>query len=261
MTFGNQQGMSPVTIEDQSLPIVDYHMTMLIDTGALNVAAVLNSEILNINMPTLPVIGDTIILKNPGGDQYYLGTIVTVTPDGGDNYTLDVDTPLDFAFQTDAATTLEADDMAVDGSSTIAEFRLSAVGLAVDTEFHVVRVAASMLSTGPMDDGLFGDQVALPKGIVFRTENDFTKNIFNAKTNGEIKEHAYDLEYADKAPSGQFGMTFRRTFGGQEKNGVVVLVAAKDGEAFKCLIQDDLTGLISFKIAAQGHVLRTGIGL
>jgi hypothetical protein len=63
----------------------------------------------------------------------------------------------------------------------------------------------------------------------------------------------YDTAYADKRPSGSFGFKFRRTFGGQGKNGVVIRLTAIHGDSLKLIIQDDLTGLDDFYIVAQGH--------
>lgn len=261
MTFGNQQGIRNVSLQDEIEPVVDLHLTREIDSGVLRTAGTLNSETIEITISTLPVVGDLIILKDPTGDAFFQGGITAVTPIVGNDYDLDLDTPLDFAFQTDAILTLESNDMAVDGSVTIQEFKISPVGLAADVEWHVLRVLASLLSDGQMDDGLFGNLPPLTNGFVLRSENGFTKNIFNARTNGEVREHVFDFEYADKAPAGLFGLSYRRAFGGQDKNGIALRIAVSEGEGFKCLIQDDLTGLTAFRMVAQGHTLRTGIGL
>lgn len=47
----------------------------------------------------------------------------------------------------------------------------------------------------------------------------------------------------------------RRSFGGQDKNGVVIRVDGDLGESLELLIQDDLTGLETFRIVVQGHVV------
>ena len=88
---------------------------------------------------------------------------------------------------------------------------------------------------------------------MFRKENDdgtFT-NYWNIKNNGEIGEMCYDKNYDDKAPAGLYGLTARLTFGGQSKIGVVIRLT--EGEELQLVVQDDLTGLESFRIMAEGH--------
>ena len=65
----------------------------------------------------------------------------------------------------------------------------------------------------------------------------------------------YDVVYSDKAPAGYFGLNFRRTFGGQNKNGVVIRLCADDSDTLQVIIQDDLTDLDDFSVIAQGHIV------
>jgi hypothetical protein len=43
------------------------------------------------------------------------------------------------------------------------------------------------------------------------------------------------------------------TYAGQNKHGVTLRIGG--GEAIECIIQDNLTGLLSFKIIACGHIV------
>ena len=49
-------------------------------------------------------------------------------------------------------------------------------------------------------------------------------------------------------------MTSRRTFGGQNKNGIVIRLKGDDNDELQAIIQDDLTDLDHFHVIAQGHV-------
>ena len=109
-----------------------------------------------------------------------------------------------------------------------------------------------------MDDGKFGGITGgLTNGIFFRVKNGTTKNIFNAKTNGDLAAHMFDLNYVDDTlgPSGQYGLRGRRTFGGQSKNGVVIRLNSETNDIFECVVQDDLTDLTNFQIIVQGHIV------
>lgn len=258
MTIGNSRGTRDVAVQDQATEIVDLHLTALIDAATITAGVTINDTTISINTPTAPLVGDTLDLKDVDGAAFYQGEIIAVTPTGGGDYDVDLDTPVDFGFSTSDIAELRSKDLAVDGSITPVDFIISPVGLVTKMEWDITRLTASMLSTGAMGDGLFGDLASLAKGIVIRSENGITKNIFNAKTNGEIKERAFDLIYSDKPPAGQFGLTFRRSFAGQEKNGVVVRLMGDVGDGLKIIVQDNLSTLVSFRTVAQGHIVELG---
>ena len=62
-----------------------------------------------------------------------------------------------------------------------------------------------------------------------------------------------DFEKIDKiAQSGTYGVKGRLTFGGQNKLGVVIQLGID--EDLEMIVQDDLTGLVDFRVVAEGHV-------
>lgn len=159
-----------------------------------------------------------------------------------------IDRPIDFVYP--AATTLGRitnSNMAVNGSVTPQIF----TARAGSTPLDFVRFLVTMLDDTSMDDGKFGGITALSNGLVFRIVNSFQKTIFNFKTNGDIAQFCYDTNYASKAPGGQYGFNARITFGGQSKHGVVLRLTTND--VLQWVVQDDLTGLNSLRIAGEGH--------
>jgi len=78
-------------------------------------------------------------------------------------------------------------------------------------------------------------------------------NLWNVKSNGQIRLLCFDGNYSDKAPAGSYGFNFRNTYAGPSKHGVTIRLM--DGETLEILIQDSLTGLESFKMMAQGHIV------
>lgn len=105
-----------------------------------------------------------------------------------------------------------------------------------------------------MDDTKFGGITALTRGIVLRkkkSDNTYL-NFFNVKDNGSLGDLSVKKEYASKAGSGLYGLTACICWAGQENHGVVNRLEMN--ESIELLIQDDLTGLASFKATVHGHL-------
>ncbi len=195
------------------------------------------------------LVGDDIgLFQNSSNPSSYFAKIKSISSN-----TITMDTPMDTVFDMvgNSPVLFELEcDLAVDGSSTRAVF--AAINDS-DVPIDITRIILHMTDGTSMDDGKFGGIAALTNGCVLRkkkTDGTFT-NYFNVKTNGEISEICYDKSYDDKAPSGVYGFSARLTFGGQSKVGVVIRL--HKNEELQWLVQDNLTGLESFTIMAEGH--------
>ena len=104
-----------------------------------------------------------------------------------------------------------------------------------------------------MDSGKFGGIAAITKGIVIRRKNSVYFNTINAKTNGELDLKGFVVKYDPKAPSGVYGMTATKTYNSQQGAGCAILVDGDKNEELQIIIQDNLTGLTSFRAIAIGH--------
>lgn len=254
-TSGNQLSSENVISRDPDTEIVDLYMTEEIESISLTAALSVDDAIACVDSPvTPPVVGNMLEIKDIGGTAFYQGGILGVTPTGGDEYDLDLDTPLDFPFGMGASIMLGTREMNVDGSVTPRTFLVSPEGLEAGTQWDVTRIIFHIQGALAMDDGKFGDQSALAKGVIVRAGDGFSKNIMNAKTNGEFTERSFDREYSAFPPVSKTSVIIRRTFGGNEKNGVVLRISADTGDGVKCIVQDDLTAVDLFRITVQGHV-------
>lgn len=193
-------------------------------------------------------LDDEILLLDTVGDRALQATVRNVATN-----TITIDRPIDHVYP--SASTLGrivTSNMAVDGSTTPEIFTFRAGADAVD----IVRLIITMLGgSTAMDDGKFGNISALTNGMVLRIYNGLHKTIFNFKTNRDIKQFCYDVQYSDNAPAGSTGLSARITFGGQDKHGVVLRVS--DDDVIQWVIQDDLTGLTNLTGSAQGHKVTT----
>lgn len=239
-----------VNIQDQHSEIVDlYFHTHISGTYGINTNTTIDTYTIIIDSTVLPVVGNLICLKESG--RYMQAAIISFT--GANPYTLTLDSPLEYAFTTGGIVSLTEHDAAIDGSGTPVAYHITPPA---GVEWDVVRVMFYIEDSTAMDDGLFGGAAALTNGIVLRLKDGIYHNIFNAKTNGEFAQRAYDRSYISKPPAGTgHSMVVRRTFGGQSKNGVTIRLDGDSGDDLELIVQDDLTVLDHFHILAQGHVV------
>jgi hypothetical protein len=253
--FHDTRGNVQVVIQDQFTDIVDLQVSIPIDTADIVINTAIDDTVVRIDSATTPVVGDLLCLKEFGGTKFFQGEILVVTPIGGTVYDVTVDSPLDFAYTTAHGCSLRDKNLNKDGSVTPVIAELSPEGLIA--AWDITRMIVFISDGTSMDISTFGGLPALTRGVVFRKKNTTFKNIFNAKSNGDFGLHSYDITFDDRAAAGFFGFRSRRSFSGQDKNGVTIRLDPNESpdDAFQTIIQDDLTGLIDFRVVIQGHVV------
>lgn len=181
-----------------------------------------------------------------GEGRFYFGT--QIGPPAGNVITLD--TPIDFDFQIGDVVLPLSTDLAIDGSATPQVFSIQAGDV---LDIHITRLSGTMTHATAGDLSKFGNIAALAKGIVIRRVDGTTQNIFNAKSNAELKTLCGgDLEFDTAQGGAPDGTSFRYTFNGPDKQGTTIALMA--GDSLDLIIQDNLAGLTSFGILAQGHI-------
>lgn len=246
-------GAMPINIQDQTSEIIDLHLTQIIDTLTIDVNTAIDDVVVRISSDTLPVVGNVVCFKE--GTAFYQGEILAVSLVAGTQYDITLDTPLDYAYTTAGGCSLRSEDLNVNGSVTKQIFAISPANLQAGTKWDIVRIIFVITDDVVMDDEKFGGLTALTNGIVLRRVDGTYKNIFNVKTNADFIAHSYDVDYSAKAPAGFYGFRCRRTFGGQDKNGVVIRLDADTSDELQVIVQDDLSALTRFHVIVQGHVV------
>lgn len=254
----NQRDSVNVEIQDQHSEVIDLLLSELIDDVTIITDTLIDDTDIDIETTgSVPAVGNLVCFKEQ--TAFYQGFILAVTPIAGNQYTITMDTPLDYAYTTAGGCSTRNANIAVDGSVTPRVFAVSNDGLTVD--WDITRMSMIMLGSGPVadpepDDTRFGTTLPLTKGVVFRSVNGVHKNIFNAKTNADIKLHCGgDLSYQPSNKNGEYSVDARRTFNGQEKNGVTMRLIAADEDQFQIIVQDNLSGMSTFYVNVQGHVV------
>lgn len=237
-----------INVQDQSTRVFVASMSQEEASTTISAPTAIDDYSYSVTDPTGFVIGGYVSIFDLISDRFYVGEITNVAAS-----VITVDTPLDFAFPAGSFATSGTTNMAVNGSPGSPEiFGLRNTEDAVGKTFDITRIMFVCLTNGNIDLSMFGDIAGgLTNGIVFRKKDGIYNNIFNAKTNADLKNLMYDFQIQLAAGSAQDGFTGRLTFSGQDKMGVVIRLAP--GEDIQMIIRDDLSSLENFRIIAQGH--------
>jgi hypothetical protein len=242
-----------VFVQDQHTPLIQFPMQVQnLTVTTLTAATVIDARLIQVTDASIFTAGDLITLISEEG-RFYQGRVLSKAVND-----ITVDTPLDYAFQTATTEAISGtDEMSVDGSGTPVTFKVrgKAGSINVPVTLDITRLIGTMLTaTAPALDE-FGDLTALTNGMVLRSTNGIISNIHNVKTNLEISARCYDYDVivATNPGVGVWGIKWRMTFAGQSKHGVTVRLEAD--ESLDYIIQDDISGLTSLKIIAEGHIV------
>jgi hypothetical protein len=237
--------------QDQTTDVVIANFNKVTNNTTLNGAVAIDDRTIVVTSATGIAVGSYIILFDSGGERFstFYATVVVGT-------TITLDSPLDYAYPDGTFVDVAITDLSVNGAVTPQVFGLRGIGAppGVDINFHVTRIIFEMITDAIVDLSKFGDQAPLTNGLLLRTRNTRYKNIFNVKTNAEIAGIMYDWNpFAKLNPvQGVDGFVARLTFGGPSKIGVVIDLPI--GDDLEVHVQDDLSGITSFKMWAEGHI-------
>lgn len=239
-----------VNIQDQYTPTLILPMALELGMTTTTANTVIDEYTITVSDPTEFIIGRHFRIINSNADRYYFGTILDVVGN-----LITVDTPFDFIYSAGSEATSSSINMNVNGSVTPVTFVLRTGSPSIPSAVDVTRIIITCITDTSIDLGKFGDLPALTRGIVFRRVDGVIQNIFNAKSNADIANIAYDFTVYDATnPSqGVDGFVSRLTFAGQNKIGVVLRIGQNDN--LEMIIQDDLTGLLKLSVILEGHVV------
>lgn len=246
-----ENGGVPVNLQDQtSQSIIVPFVNKLSDTS-LTADTVIDAYTVSVVSVTNMSVGDHIRIINAAADKFYFGTILAINA-----LVVTVDTPLDFVYVSGSNVTGSNINMAVNGSVTPVTFCLRTGSPSIPSEVDITRFVLQCQAESAVDLNKFGDLAALTNGLVLRRVNGEISNILNVKSNAELSGIAYDWQpYTASNPAQAVdGFACRLTFAGQNKIGVVIRIGQDENLEF--IVQDDLTGLTSLIITAEGHVVQ-----
>lgn len=236
------------TVPDPRINLMlPFHTTS--NQTTLAASSVIDNRNITVADPTGIVVGSYILMFSIPTNRFYKGYATGVS---GSVITLD--SPMDSVMPIGANVDVGSTNLAVDGSVTPVVFGVRSITPGIPSTADIYRIMTQMtLDTAP-NFHEFGDRAALDNGIVLRSRNGVTQNIYNIKKNSELALLTGDYTpYDTSSPSvGVFGIGVRMTFSGESKMGSVIRVG--QGEDLELVVQDDLRDLIDFSMWIQGNI-------
>jgi len=236
-----------VTIQDSTSPLVIVKASQLVTETTTTVITAKDDYIINVTSAASFVVGQYLTIYNVAANRVFFSNILAIN-----TLAITLDSPLDFEFAVGSIVSVGSEEMAVDGSVTPQIFGVRNPTTAdIPLSIDVTRIMFKCLTSSAIELSDFGDITGgLLRGIVIRRVDGTYQNIFNAKTNAELKSLMFDFNIETVTSQAQDGFTGRMTFAGQNKMGAVIRLGAN--EDLQIVIQDNLTSLTSFSIIAEG---------
>ena len=238
-----------INIGDQTTKSIGLFLKKDLAIVTLSENAVIDSNIITLTEGHSATSGELIFIQE--GINMYQGLITNVE---GNDITLD--TPLDYAFTTSALIKRCSIALNVNGSVVPVIFDILPNPA---NSWDITQFILTITDNVEMDDAKFGGITALTKGIYLRKKIAYPslryENIGNVKSNNGFVLNGFERNYSTKAPSGYYGVSFRKKYAGQTEVGVAIRLQGKKQESLQLVIQDDLSALYSFNAKVHGHVL------
>lgn len=247
-----------VFIQDQHTEIINLKLTEFIEHITL-----LNNYDIGDRTIRIQTNGTTptniLTLNINEGIAFYQARPINVTSLGANQYELYLDSPLDYPFTINAESCLGNSNLAVDGSITPRIFQVSPEHLNNNISWDItgIHILFGGIGIGPSndapDDADFFITDAITNGLILRSVNGITKNIFNIKTTGDLRSIVDNVEYVPKTKAGVYTVSGQMEF--SINSGVTIRLNANDNSSFEIIVEDDLTEMTGGQARVHGHVV------
>lgn len=256
----NEDGSVPVRSRPQSTPTIILPLVSLIGDTTLAAEAVKNVYTITVASTVGMVVGQHIRIVDDTNDKFYFGEII----DLGASPVVELDTQIDFEYESGAEVTFSTKNMAVDGSITPVIYRARTGNLSIPSVVNVTRLLITCICADTVSLEKFGDLPKLLRGLALRVVRETTQaNIFNVKNIEEIVNIAFDYNPFEKTnpAQGVDGFSTRITFGSEGKMGTVIQLTQLDN--LEMLVQDDLltvqsgSQILSLTVTFEGNIVQS----
>ena len=232
-------------INENTSPLLFVPMSNILAETTLASPTAIDDYVVNVVSATGIVIKQILSIYSVAEDRVYFGRVLAINA-----LAITVDTPLQFAFPSGAKVSSGSTNMNVNGSVTPKIFGVrNPSTVDIPARVIITRLVFKCLTTGNVDSSIFGDIVGgLTRGIVLRKVDGQIENIWNCKTNADLKGIMYDIDIQSASGNQQDGFTGRLTF---TATGAAIEIG--QNEDLQLIVQDNLTSLLTFEITAEGH--------
>lgn len=238
------------TLNSYTSPAITY-MAAAKDITTITAQQAISSRQISVDDASSVAINDYIVVFNYDLNRFYQGRALNAATSP-----ILLDNPLDIQLEIGDIVGIASSELAVNGSVTPQTFVFRGdQSNPIDITVGITRLIVTMQLTnaGSLDE--FGNIPSLTNGIVLRSFIDGEyHNIFNAKTNRDLKNYGYDLEFIDALPPTPDSVSCRISFSGKDKMDTMIRI--KPGDNVELIIQDDLTSITSFNFIMEGRVIK-----
>ena len=244
-TFKGAVDVHIADAHDKTIGEFFYNITATIST--LSVVANEQDKVITVVDSTGFLVSDHIDLLNGIVQESTHPQIIGISGN-----ILSLDRPLDSSFIIGDSVTRLVSNMNVDGSIVPVSFKLSPH---LGENWHILRFLISMTHASAADDSRFGNLNALTNGVLLRKYDGVADKYItytNWKTNSDMALDMFDVVYGAKAGGGAFST--RGRYSVKVATEAVPKINQTSGDFLEILIQDNLTGLDTMAIKAQGHI-------
>ncbi len=239
----NSNNQAEVLQQDAISETVDLYLHTVTAEPSITAGASIDDESITVDAITGVTAGDVITIYE--NNSHYQSLVVSTATN-----TINLASPLDCAFTTDADVYVGKWNLNLNGSSTAIKAYILAPPSGY---FDLQEIRISMLDSSPMDDALFGGITALTNGLLIRRVDGTVKNKALVVNNLGFKEFGFDVSYSDKAPAGKYGLLAKKNY--KAVNGVVIRLSGTSGDEMQAWLRDDFTDLDQLSIIISGHVV------
>jgi len=254
-------GSISTTRQDQTTPPIEYFMTRTLDTVIITNLPTAQSNRIELQNGHTVVVDDFIEIYNEDtiSSDFILKRfaqlrIIKVSADtvwSGQFIGFDITaTSLVHTVRTNG-------NMAVNASLE-SPIRFS-MGPPNGLKWDLTRTMIGMILDSQPDDSQFGDiDGGLVNGVFFGFEGDLAVDyLVHIKFNAGFRGTCYDVQYVPRSlPAGSYGLSLRKSFGGEDKYGVVIRLEGETNDRFVQYVQDDLTDLLDYYQKIMGHIVQ-----
>jgi len=180
--------------------------------------------------------------------------ILLITNIVGNVVTINRPIDKDYAVATTVVTKVNIE---INGVGSLASPQIYTVLPSPGEVWHLTSMDFTMTDNVAMDDATFGGLPQLANGVVIRakdTINGAYETFSHWRSNSSFSLDGFLTSYSSKAPSGVYGYIGSLDF--HQRYGAIVRLAntATETTFMEVLVQDDLSGLSSFRIKVHGHI-------
>lgn len=240
----DKYGHTEVAVQDQNTESIDFYLCNNLASTNPSAEIKIDDTTISVDSVVGAVVGNCINITEDA--RLFQSVISTVGVD-----TISFASPCDYNFSTSASVCFGEWNLATaDGSVTPVEFTMCPPD---GVSYDIYDITVTMEDNTQMYESKFAGIDTLDNGIVGRTVDGVTKNLFLITNNGGFREQGFSTAYPDKVPTGTYAFWADKNY--VTKNGVSIRLNGDTSDKIEVIVQDDLTDISKVVVTIHGHIV------